>query len=126
MTTLVFDTGALIALERRDKRIASIVETAVEEKIRIVVPAGVLAQAWRGTPRQHAIGQLLKSKAVTVAPLDEVSARRVGLLLAQSNTADVTDAHVVLLAHSLGNSIVFTSDPTDIAKIDPHLRLVTV
>jgi len=124
--SLVLDSGALIAVERRDERMAAIVQLAVTEKVPIYLPAGVLAQVWRGTPRQHAIGILLKSKAVNVVPLDEASAKRVGALLTKSKTSDVTDAHVALVARTLGNATVVTSDPKDISKIDPTLRIVTV
>jgi hypothetical protein len=45
---LTFDTGALIALERRRQRIARVYATAVVDGILITVPAVVIAEWWRG------------------------------------------------------------------------------
>ena len=50
--------------------------------------------------------------AVEVVPLDEPLAKRAGLLLARSRTADIVDAAVVALSRA-GDRIV-TSDPDDI------------
>jgi len=126
MTAIVFDTGALIALERRDEFVIAVIEESVLFRIPIYVPAGVLAQAWRGSPRQHAISKLLKSAAVKVQPLDETSALQIGMLLAKTATSDVTDAHVVQVARSLGNAVIYTSDPDDLKTLAPGLKTVTV
>jgi hypothetical protein len=46
-------------------------------------------------------------------------------LLAETATADIVDAHVVICARRTGQ-VVVTSDPGDIGRIDPDLRLVAV
>jgi hypothetical protein len=86
------------------------------------VPAGVVAQTWRGSARQHATMRLLRAGAVHVDPLSEDVAYRLGLLLAKSGTSDVVDAHVALLARRLRASVV-TSDPAGLAVLDPSLIL---
>jgi predicted nucleic acid-binding protein len=123
--TVVFDAGALIALERRDERMLALLAEIGEAEITCYVPAGVLAQVWRGTPRQVPISRLLKTQAVKVVALDQAEACRVGQLLGRTGGSDVTDAHVALIARPLG-ALVVTSDPGDIAAIDPNLRLLTV
>lgn len=97
----------------------------VSERTSAHVPAGVVAQVWRGSPRQHALVRLLSTDAVRVHALTEAVSLRVGLLLASSHTFDVVDAHVALLGRSLAARVV-TSDPDDLARLDPKLDLVTV
>jgi predicted nucleic acid-binding protein len=124
MTPLVLDAGALIALERRSGRMLALLREVTEARVAAHVTAGVVAQVWRGSPRQHALVRLLRTQAVRVHPLTEAMAYRVGLLLAASSTSDVVDAHVALLARSLGAAVV-TSDPEDLRRLDSHLRLAT-
>lgn len=125
MTHVVLDTGALLALERRDSRMVALLRELLASRRTAHVPAGVLAQAWRGSPRQHAISRLLKAGAVRVDDLTEATALRVGLLLAITGTRDVVDAHVALLARQLRATVV-TSDPTDLKRLDSAIMLVTV
>src|ERR1043165_6372089 len=44
---LTFDTGALIAIERRRQRMARIYTTAVSDGLLVTVPAVVLTEWWR-------------------------------------------------------------------------------
>lgn len=89
------------------------------------MPAGVLAQVWRGSSRQHALSRLVKASLLRVDWLTEVVAYRIGLLLTAAGTRDVIDAHVALLARRL-NATVLTSDAADIAVLDSTLRIVTI
>lgn len=125
MTTLVFDAGMLIAIARRSKRAVAVVEQLVAARRVAHVPAGVVAQVWRGSARQHAVAQLLRAEVVRVHPLTESTAFRIGSLLAATSTSDVIDAHVALLARSL-RCPVLTSDPNDLRRIDAGLELVVV
>jgi hypothetical protein len=103
----------------------ALLDAIVTSRMPAFVPAGVVAQAWRGGSAQHAVGRLLKAAAVRIDPLDETTAYRVGLKLAESHTSDVIDAHVALLAARVGGR-VFTSDPDDIGRLDPRLPLQQV
>jgi predicted nucleic acid-binding protein len=125
MTNLVLDAGALIALERRDRRVLALLQEVISARIAAHVPAGVVAQVWRGSPRQHAVVRLLAAKAVRVHPMDEPLAYRLGLLLAATGTADVVDAHVAVLGGSL-NAVVISSDPEDLRRLDKSLDVVEV
>lgn len=125
MRPLVFDAGALIALERHDGRMVAIMRALVAAKHSAHVPAAVVAQVWRGSPRQHAVVRLLRAEAVRIHPLTDAVAYRIGLLLASSGTADVVDAHVAILARSL-SAAVLTSDPGDLRLLDPTLSIVIV
>jgi hypothetical protein len=57
--------------------------------------------------------------------LDGPEATRVGVLLAASRTADITDAHVVLCARRNGDPVL-TTDPDDLHHLDPTLRLIVI
>ena len=51
LTNLVYDTGALIAAERGERRMWALHAEALHRGVLPSVPAGVLAQAWRGGPQ---------------------------------------------------------------------------
>jgi hypothetical protein len=101
------------------------VSTAVAKRIPIAVPAGVVAQASRGGPRQARIARLLADPDVQVVALDDPTARAVGSLAARSGHHDVVDASGVLCAAERGH-IVLTSDPNDLAAVNPRLALITL
>lgn len=120
---LTLDTGALIALERGDERVRSLLQRAVAEGLPLAVPAGVVAQAWHGGPRQARIARLLADPEVQVVGLDDPTARAVGILVARSGHHDVVDVSVALCAAERGH-VVLTSDPDDVAAVDPRLALI--
>jgi len=117
----VFDTGALIALDRRSREVAAIVDEARRGNARISIPAGCVGQAWRDPARQARLASLLRLANVDVVSLDDAEARRVGLLLAARRGRDVVDAHLAIVASRLRQTVV-TSDPDDIARLAPSVR----
>ena len=125
MKSIVYDAGALIALERRNPKMLALTQSLLSHKTSAHVPAAVIAQVWRGSARQHPIGKLLKASAIRVHTLDQSVALRIGRLLGQSGTSDVVDAHVVLLARRLGATVI-TSDPDDIQRLDDSLQLALI
>jgi len=120
VTGAVFDTGALIALERADRSVELLISSAREAGSIISVPAGCVAQAWRMPARQARLARFLRLRLVEVIPLTDSDARSVGLLLAASSTTDVVDAHVAVSALRLGEGVV-TSDPADILALGPSI-----
>jgi len=88
----------------------------------IHIPAGALAQAWRGSPRQAVLAALLKEDNVRVWPLDEPTARAAGELCARHGTADVVDAQVALCAANVGGVLV-TSDPIELRHLAPGVAI---
>ena len=122
---LTLDTGPLLALERGDSRVRALLRRALETGLPLSIPAGVVAQAWRGGPRQARIARLLADPSVHVAPLDDMTARAIGLLCGRSGHRDIVDVHVALLAQEQGHTVV-TSDPEDLSAVHPSLPLITV
>jgi predicted nucleic acid-binding protein len=60
-----------------------------------------------------------------VVPLDASQAQAIGALLARTGMTDITDAHVALCARTEGYAIL-TSDPVDLKRLDPTLRLIAL
>lgn len=122
---IVFDAGGLIALERNDRRVLSILDTALEDGDRIIVPATALAQVIRNPARQVRLWRMIQFDKTEVIPLDGSQAQAVGALLARTSTSDITDAHVVICAQTAGHAII-TSDPLDLRRLDSALRLIRI
>lgn len=78
MTGLTLDTGALIAMEAGSPRMAVLVEQAIAAGAELAIPAGVVAQAWRGGARQVRIAKLLQLQVTSIVALDAKLALRVG------------------------------------------------
>jgi hypothetical protein len=119
---LTLDAGALIALERNDRRMAALLNRA---KVPIAIPAGVLGQVWRDGRRQVRLARLLALDEVEIEILDDVRARTAGHLCGVKGTDDVIDASVVLCARSRRHRIV-TSAPDDLEKLDDTIELIIV
>jgi hypothetical protein len=123
----IYDTGALVAAERGDKRMARTHARALAAGVRPIVPAPVLAQAWRGGPQPLLSRTLRGCRIVT---MDEEMARAVGALLAKAAAKDVVDGAVVLIAGRHPGVVVVTSDPADLRRLavanGSGVRLLTV
>ncbi len=121
--SLVFDAGALIAFERNDWKVRTLVELAMAHGAALHVPGGVVAQVWRDGSRQARLARLLGSGILQVQSLDRAEAQATGALCGKAGVSDVVDASVVLLARRQHATVV-TSDPEDLARIDAKLTLV--
>jgi rRNA-processing protein FCF1 len=111
---VVLDAGALIAFERGDARVKSILANALALKSRIFVPASVLAQVWRGGPAAAPLKRLLDASEVDA--LAGTRAKEIGTRLGERDASDVVDAHVVCCATELRAAIA-TSDRNDIQAL---------
>jgi len=125
MSAVVLDTGALIGFERNDRRIVAIIVRALEHGDPLLVPAGVVAQAWRDGARQARLSRLLGSARCEVLALDDRQARAAGQACGVAGTDDVVDGSVAVAARAHGARVV-TSDPDDIRRLDPRLDLVAI
>jgi predicted nucleic acid-binding protein len=122
MLALTFDTGALIALERGDKRMRVVLDTANIDHVQVTVPAVVVAKWWRGGNRRR----LDILAAVDVEPTTEHLARVAGEAMAALPSATVVDAIVMASAAQRGG-VVYTSDIADLERLQarfPGVRLV--
>jgi predicted nucleic acid-binding protein len=122
---VTLDAGALIALDRDDRRVLALLARASEVGATVTVPATALAQAIRRPRTQARLARLIRQPTTNLAALDGADATRVGILLGSSRTRDIADAHVVVCARRSGQPIV-TSDPDDLRRLDPTLTLVVL
>lgn len=119
VTGVTYDAGALIAAERRSPKLWKFHNKAVAQGHTPVVPAGALAQVWRGgSGRQAPLAQMLKQ--CRVEPLEESLAKQVGTASVRAASSDVVDISVVVSAAGRGDQIV-TSDESDITEITTSL-----
>ncbi len=125
MPGVTLDAGALIALDRYDRRVVVLLARARETAARVTVPATALAQAIRRPDRQVRLARLIRQPTTDLIDLGRVDATNVGRLLAASGTADIADAHVIICARRAGQPVV-TSDPGDLHALDPGVRLITL
>ncbi|WP_407838634.1 hypothetical protein ACE1OC_23335 [Streptomyces sp. DSM 116496] len=117
MRTIVYDTGALLAAERRNPDFLALHDELTSAHIRPLVPVVVLAQAWRGGP-QHQISRVLKGCDVLAD--DQRTGRAAGIACGASGTSDVVDAIVVVTAVQHQAAVV-TSDPDDLTHLADSL-----
>jgi hypothetical protein len=122
---IVLDTGALIALDRGDKRMIALLQRALAQGRPFRVPAGVVGQAWRNGRVQVTLARFLRSAEVEIVPLDAHLARSCGELCRAASASDVIDASVVILARE-SQGLIVTSDPVDLRRLDPAAQIVAL
>jgi hypothetical protein len=130
MRGFVFDAGALIALERRVPLMLGILDETLRGTVEIVLPRTVIAQVWRGTPRQANVGRLVSAgrRQGGLVIIDELTAERskeIGIMIGKTSHPDIVDVHVALAAAERGHAVL-TSDDADIARVNADLTLVHV
>lgn len=123
--SLTLDSGALIAFDRGDRAVVAIIARALQRRLVLAAPAGVIGQVWRDGRRQANLARLLASELIEIEPLDDARARAAGQLCGVRGTSDVIDASVALCARARGDGVL-TSDPDDIARLDGTLRIERV
>lgn len=124
MDGMTLDTGALIALERRDTRMTRVWEQTIAMEWRITVPSVVIVEWWRGQTGRMA--RVLDS--FDIEPLDAQLARIAGEAVAKVRGATAIDAAVMASAARRGD-ILYTSDFDDMSRLRdvfPGVRVLRV
>lgn len=107
---MVLDAGALIGIDRYDRRVAGLVELGRRAGADLVSAAPVVGQAWRDGGRQARLARALPMIAIDETSVD--GAKAAGTLLGDAGMADVVDALLAMLARP--GDQVLTSDPDDL------------
>jgi len=115
---VTFDTGILVALERRNASALALLRACRLSRASITIPAAVVAEWWRGTHRA-----LLESGRVEA--LTPELAERAGELLASTAGSNAVDATVVASA-ALRGDLVITGDEHDLQELAEFAPGVTV
>jgi predicted nucleic acid-binding protein len=115
---VTFDTGVLIALERRHAGALALLRACRLSRAPITIPASVVAEWWRGTHRDFLDMGVLEA-------LTHELARRAGELLAKTGGSNAIDATVVASAAQRGD-LVLSVDTRDLAELARSVRDVDV
>jgi hypothetical protein len=114
VTGVTYDSGALIAAERSERQMWARHRALLLRRIVPTVPAPVIAQCWRGTPRQAQLTRLLAG--CETETLDDTRARATGTLAGRARTTDIVDVSVVEGALRRSDLII-SSDEGDLTAI---------
>jgi predicted nucleic acid-binding protein len=118
---ITFDTGALIALERRKERAMKVYTHAKERGFVVATPNVTIAEWWRGrTDRREAVWRGLLVEAAS----DETM-KLAGIALAKVHGATTIDAIVAAFAAER-TGIVYTSDVSDFEALGTYFRSLRV
>lgn len=111
---MIIDAGPFIVDgENINSRLWALIKRSAERNADLHTTHPVLAQVWRQPSRQANLARTLRH--FEIHPLDESIS--VGRRLASSNTSDVVDAHLAVVAESLG-TFILTSDSTDMSHLE--------
>lgn len=118
---LILDSGAVIALARREQRARAFLARALELAVPIEIPVVVVAETVRGKRQDAPVHRVLNAVGA-VPPATEATGRIAGRLLGHANSSATVDALVVAQAvGTTGGAQILTSDPHDLeALAEPH------
>lgn len=120
------DAGALIAIERGDRRARLMLDEIERAGLTVAVPVGPLAQVWRDGSRQAMLARFIRGAGIVeLVDWDAPSALAAGVLCGRTGTSDVIDASVAICAQERGHAVM-TSDPDDLAALHSGLPLIIV
>lgn len=117
---VTYDTGALIAADRNDRRMWALHAAFLAEEVSPTVPAPVLAEGWRGGSRQANMARLLAM--CEVEHMTEDQAKAVGVLAGRAAHDDIVDVTVVDGAVRRHDGVV-TSNKAHIEKLARAVRV---
>ena len=118
--TFTFDTGMLIALERRKMRAMEAFRAIIRRGFLPIVPAVVYVEWWRGRTdiREEIIA------AVLIEDKPPALCRAAGEALGAVQGASLADAVVMASAALRGGGVVYTSDIRDLNRLQRHFSTV--
>lgn len=120
--TFTFDTGMLIALERRKRAAWEAFRTIIARGFLPIVPAVVYVEWWRG--RNDVRQRILD--AVEVEAMPPTLCRAAGEALAAVRGATLVDAVVMASAALRGGGVLYTGDVGDMGRLARHFPSVVV
>jgi predicted nucleic acid-binding protein len=118
---ITFDTGALIALERRKERAMKVYTHARDRGLVVATPNVTLAEWWRGrTDRREAV-----LRGLLVEPASDEVVKLAGVARAEVPGATTIDAIVAAFAVQR-TGIVYTGDVADFEALHGFFRALRV
>ncbi len=133
MSVLVLDSEAVSLLAHRPNQktaeIRAALTAAFRLKRRVIVPAVVLAELYRGPKHSTLIDACLsRETGIEILDTDKSFARLVGGILVggDADSRHIVDAHVVAAAVQAGRGVIVTGDPKDLISLAAPYSNVTV
>lgn len=122
---LILDSGAVIALSRRDDRARAALAAAWEVGAQVSIPAVVVAETVRGSgPRDAAVNRVITAVG-DVGVTDETTGRVAGSLLGTARSDATVDALVVADAIERGGGVILTGNPDNLERLaEGHSEVV--
>ena len=124
LAAITFDTGALIALERRKERAMKVYSHAKQRGFVVATPNVTVAGWWRGrTDRREAVW-----RGVLIEPASDETVKLAGVALGKVRGATAIDAIVAAFAVQR-TGIVYTGDVEDFRTLGaffPALRVFAI
>jgi predicted nucleic acid-binding protein len=120
--TFTFDTGMLIALERRKRRATEAFRNVIRRGFLPVVPAVVYVEWWRG--RSDIREEILA--AVILEDMAPALCRAAGEALGAVRGSTLADAVVMASAALRGGGVVYTADVEDLSRLQGYFPTVHV
>ncbi|MGH9244504.1 MAG: PIN domain-containing protein [Acidimicrobiales bacterium] len=114
---LILDSGAVIALSRRDDRARAALASAWEIGAEVSIPAVVVAETIRGSGPKDAPVDRVIAAVGEVGVTDEATGRVAGALLGAARSDATIDALVVADAVERGGGVILTGDPDDLGRL---------
>ncbi len=118
MSGLTFDTGALIALERRQQSMVRVYTTAQQAGVRITVPTVVLAEWWRA-----GAGKRFRERVVASINVEDLTKRiamlageALGLVVGSRPDQGTIDG-IVMTSAWLRGDVIYTTDVGDLGSL---------
>lgn len=117
---VILDAGALIAIDRDDRRIGQLLTIARRSGALFMTSAPIVTQVTRNGARQALLSRALRT--IEVRSIDQDDAKYAGEILAKTRTSDAVDALLAVLVAS--GDQVLTSNPEDISTLLTERRIV--
>jgi hypothetical protein len=114
---VILDAGFLVSVDRDEHAAKVFLAAAARQATPLRTSQAVVGQVWRNGSRQARLARFLH--AVEIHSVDD--GRSIGVLLASSRTADVVDAHLVLLGAAY-NEPILTGDVDDLNTLVASLE----
>jgi predicted nucleic acid-binding protein len=111
---LTLDAGPAIAYERGDQEAVRLVDLALRCDVDLSMSAVTVAEVWRGGPRSARVAALLDT--LEIVDVDEIIAKRAGVVLGEAASSNTLDALVVATAQAQRAAVV-TVDVDDVAPL---------
>jgi len=119
----VFDSGALIAAERRKERALRFLRLVHVGAADVIVPLPVIAEWWRGRTDDR---ELILGAVRVDASVEATKAAGMALAKRGGGDAGLTIDAIVMATAALLDAVLITQDPHDFVRLASHFPGVTV